>query len=106
LIEGAKLGRVIGHTPQAEARRKESKRRHDLARQDWCPSDQPSWLTGDFYAKEIEPRLNRATRALARPRSLARTVARTHKLTHEPHALASGPRPKSTPFSSVAGGWV
>lgn len=61
LIEGAKLGRVSGHTPQAEARRKETKHRHDLARQGWCPSDQPSWLTGDFYAKEIGPRLNRAT---------------------------------------------
>ena len=61
LIEGAKLGRVIGHTPQAEARRRETKRRHDLARQSWHPSNQPGWLTEDFYAKEIQPRLDRAT---------------------------------------------
>jgi len=61
LIEGAKLGRVIGHTPQAEARRRESKRRHDLSRQEWSTSDQPSWLTEEFYKKTIQPRLNSAS---------------------------------------------
>ena len=61
LIEGAKLGRVIGHTPQAEARRRESKRRHDSERQNWTRTDQPSWLTEDFYVKEIQPRLKDAT---------------------------------------------
>ena len=61
LIDGAKLGRVVGHTPQAEARRMESKRRHDLERRNWSPSDHPRWLTEDFYAKEIQPRLKGAT---------------------------------------------
>lgn len=61
LIAGARLGRVIGHTPQAEARRRDSKQRHDLARQSWLSSDHPSWLTEDFYSKEIQPRLNGAT---------------------------------------------
>jgi hypothetical protein len=61
LIEGAKLGRVVGHTPQAEARRRESKRRHDLEREYWSPSDHPSWLTKHFYTREIQPRLNGAT---------------------------------------------
>jgi hypothetical protein len=61
LIEGAKLGRVLGHTPQAEARRRDSKQRHDLGRQDWSPADQPTWLTEDFYTREIQPRLSGAT---------------------------------------------
>jgi hypothetical protein len=61
LIAGARLGRVIGHGPQAQARRKGSKRRHDLERQNWSPSDQPNWLTEDFYAKELKPRLKSAT---------------------------------------------
>lgn len=61
LIEGAKSGRVIGHTPLSEARRRESKQRHDLARQRWSRSDHPSWLTEDFYAKQIQPRLKGAT---------------------------------------------
>ena len=57
----ARLGRLIGHTPQAEARRRESKRCHDLERQKWSLSDKPRWLTEDFYAKEIQPRLKGAT---------------------------------------------
>jgi CRISPR-associated endonuclease Cas1 len=61
LIAGARLGRVIGHTPEAEARRRESKQRHDLARQSWSPSDHPTWLTEDFYATEIQPRLKGST---------------------------------------------
>jgi len=61
LIAGARLGRVIGHTPEAEAMRRESKRRHDLARQSWSPSNYPTWLTDDFYAKEIQPRLKGST---------------------------------------------
>ena len=61
LIEGARLGRVIGHGPQAQERRKETKRRNDLARQNWSPADQPKWLTEDFYRTEIQPRLKGAT---------------------------------------------
>jgi hypothetical protein len=61
LIAGARLGRLIGHTPQAEARRRESKRCHDLERQKWSLSDKPRWLTEDFYTKEIQPRLKGAT---------------------------------------------
>jgi CRISPR-associated protein Cas1 len=61
LIAGARLGRVIGHTPVSEARRRESKQRHDLARQNWSSSDHPTWLTEDFYAKEIQPRLKGST---------------------------------------------
>jgi CRISPR-associated endonuclease Cas1 len=61
LITAARLGRAIAHGQQAQARLKKTKRRHDLARQSWSPSDQPSWLTENFYAKEIQPRLKGAT---------------------------------------------
>jgi len=58
---GSETGTVIGHGPQAQGRRKETKRRHDLARQNWSPADQPNWLTEDVYATEIQPRLKTAT---------------------------------------------
>ena len=61
LIAVARLGRVIAHGQQAQAQLRKTKRRHDLARQSWSPSDQPGWLTADFYAKEIQPRLKDAT---------------------------------------------
>jgi len=81
LIEGAKLGRVIGHTSQAEARRRESKRRHDLARQSWSASDHPSWLTEGFYTKEIQPRLNGST--LPRSQQLLVSQFRTRPISGE-----------------------
>ena len=49
-----------GSYSEAEARRRESKLRHDLARQSWSPTDHPSWLTKDFYANEIQLRLKGA----------------------------------------------
>jgi CRISPR-associated endonuclease Cas1 len=42
LIDGATAGRVAAQTAVAKARRKDTKRRQDLARSNWCPSDQPA----------------------------------------------------------------
>ena len=61
LIAGAKLGRVAAQSSTAKARRSETKRRHDLARSNWSPSDQPAWLTDEVYSKQIQPRLHDAT---------------------------------------------
>ncbi len=61
LIAGAKLGRVIGHGPQAQARRKETKRLNDEARSQWSPLKQPSWLTEETYRQKIQPLLTKAT---------------------------------------------
>ena len=61
LIEGAQAGRVSAQTTTAKARRRETKRLHDLARVNWSPSDQPSWLTEDLYKDQIQPRLVGAT---------------------------------------------
>ncbi|MGP0098019.1 MAG: CRISPR-associated endonuclease Cas1 [Terriglobales bacterium] len=57
LISGARLGRVISHGPQAQARRKETKRLNDLARSQWSPSSLPAWLTQEAYVEQIQPRL-------------------------------------------------
>lgn len=57
LIGGAKLGRVIAHGALAQARLKETKLRHDLARKEWSPTNQPGWLTQAVYETEIQPKL-------------------------------------------------
>ncbi len=57
LIAGAKRGRIISHSPQAQAGRKETKRLNDLARSQWSPSTLPSWLTEETYTSQIQPRL-------------------------------------------------
>lgn len=57
LIAGAQLGRVISHSPQAQARRRETKRLNDLARIGWSSSRLPTWLTEAVYRNEIRPLL-------------------------------------------------
>jgi CRISPR-associated endonuclease Cas1 len=57
LIAGAELGRKISHGELAQARRKESRRRHALARSAWSPNDLPTWLTEEVYEARILPKL-------------------------------------------------
>lgn len=61
LIDGARAGRVAAQSATAKARRSDTKRRHDLARSSWTPTDQTSWLTVETYTKQIQPRLKGAT---------------------------------------------
>jgi CRISPR-associated endonuclease Cas1 len=61
LIVGARLGRLISHTPQSEARRRETKRINDLARSQWSPLKQPSWLSEETYRQKVRPLLAKAT---------------------------------------------
>lgn len=61
LLEGARVGRLIAHGSQGQARLKETKRRHDLARSQWSPSSLPAWLTEEVYEKQIRPRLTDAS---------------------------------------------
>jgi CRISPR-associated endonuclease Cas1 len=58
LIEAAKLGRIATHSPEAEAQRAATQRRQVTARKAWRAYDQPDWLTKDFYAERIQPRLS------------------------------------------------
>lgn len=61
LIELAREGRIAAQSPEAQARRAETKRRHDLARRGWLPSSQPSWLNIETYIKKIQPLLSGTT---------------------------------------------
>jgi hypothetical protein len=66
LVELAKVGRVAAQTPEAQARRAKTKRRHDIVRKAWSPPSQPDWLTAEFYMQRIQPKLAEITvRALA-----------------------------------------
>ncbi len=59
--EVARRGRLASKSAESRARRRETKHRHDLARQGWSPSQQSAWLTEDCYTTEIQPRLKDAT---------------------------------------------
>jgi CRISPR-associated endonuclease Cas1 len=57
LIEAAKLGRVAGHTSAARERQAKKQRQHADEIKRWNPSEQPDWLTEDFYREKIQPKL-------------------------------------------------
>ncbi len=57
VMKAAKLGRLATHSPEAQARRSETQRRQNAARNSWNPSDKPDWLDEKFYRDRIQPRL-------------------------------------------------
>jgi hypothetical protein len=57
MSKAARLGRIAAFTPEARAKRSATQQAKARARYDWKPSDQPVWLTPDFYAKKILPSL-------------------------------------------------
>jgi hypothetical protein len=61
MLEGARLGRIATHTPEAEALRGATQRRQADALRRWRPSDLPGWLTEDMYEKRVQPALQQLT---------------------------------------------
>jgi hypothetical protein len=57
MLEVAKVGRVVTHGPQAQAKRSATRRRQAAALSSWKPEDQPAWLTEAVYAERIRPAL-------------------------------------------------
>jgi CRISPR-associated endonuclease Cas1 len=55
--EYARLGRLAALAPEPQAKRAETQRIKARARWDWKPSDQPKWLTSDFYTTKVQPSL-------------------------------------------------
>ena len=61
MVEGARLGRIATHTPEAEALRGASQRKQADALRAWHPSDLPKWLTEAVYRNRIQPALETLT---------------------------------------------
>lgn len=59
VMKAAKLGRLATHSPEAQARRSESQRRQNAARNSWDPASNPTWLTEQFYKDHIQGALRR-----------------------------------------------
>ena len=53
----AAKGRLVSHTPEAQARRVVARRKNALIEAAWKPSAQPAWLTEATYLERIQPRL-------------------------------------------------
>jgi CRISPR-associated endonuclease Cas1 len=57
LVDVARLGRSVAHTPEARAREGQKQRQHAAARNSWTPSSNPDWLTAKAYEERIQPPL-------------------------------------------------
>jgi uncharacterized OB-fold protein len=55
--EVAKRGRLVSHTPKAQAKRLAARRRNARAEAAWKPSQQPAWLTERVYVEHVHPKL-------------------------------------------------
>jgi CRISPR-associated endonuclease Cas1 len=75
LVEAATQGRLVAHNPDAQARRAAARRRDLRALREWQATDQPAWLTEQFYVAEIQPRLRHVTLSTL---STALSVSRTY----------------------------
>jgi CRISPR-associated endonuclease Cas1 len=60
------IGRASANSPEAQAKRSATQRRHERARAEWNPLDQPAWLTSTFYAEQIQPRVRGLARSTIR----------------------------------------
>ena len=86
LIEGAKIGRIAGHTPQALAKEGKSQRRHAEARSLWKETSQPAWLTPEFYSEEVQPLLsNVRTSIIVKRIGVSRWYAGKIRQGYRPH---------------------
>ena len=54
----AEQGRMAAHTVESEEKRAATLRKRHASRREWSMFDHPEWLTEQFYAEEIQPRLD------------------------------------------------
>jgi CRISPR-associated endonuclease Cas1 len=61
MVEVARQGRIASKSSESRARVAATQRRQQKARWNWQPSSHPSWLTGEAYTRQIQPRLGSTT---------------------------------------------
>jgi CRISPR-associated endonuclease Cas1 len=93
MLEIAKVGRLVTHNPEAQARRSASRRRQAAALSAWRSENQPAWLTETVYVEKIQPALpafpaSRIASALAVSHPYAVDVRSGKRRPHPRHWLA------------------
>jgi len=82
----AKAGRVAALSPSAQIKRAATQKTNARARYDWNSSDQPVWLTSDFYSTKILPSLASVSSAsIARRLSVSYSYADDIRKGRMPH---------------------
>ncbi|MGP0021258.1 MAG: CRISPR-associated endonuclease Cas1 [Candidatus Sulfotelmatobacter sp.] len=86
MLNVARIGRQMANSPKARLKRANTLRKNTLAQQSWKPSDQPAWLTEEFYMTKIQPVLaSMSASAIARRISVSRCYAGRIRGGYRPH---------------------
>jgi len=86
LADTARIGRMAARSPEARAKHIASRRRHAQACTAWDASTQPAWLTAEFYAEMIQPRLAEISgSAIASRLGVSRWYAARIRQGYRPH---------------------
>jgi CRISPR-associated endonuclease Cas1 len=86
LTTAASKGRFLSHSSTAEAKRSKTRKANHAALREWSASDQPAWLTAEFYAQKIQPLLiPLSSRAIARQLTVSRGYANEIRHGRLPH---------------------
>ncbi|NYF52356.1 hypothetical protein HDF12_002755 [Edaphobacter lichenicola] len=86
LTKIATQGRVVSHTAPAQAKRSKTQIANQANIRKWSSSDQASWLTVEFYAEKIQPRMSSLSASLITSRlSVSRGYAGNIRKGRVPH---------------------
>jgi len=86
LVRAASEGRMASHTSQAETKRSKTQLVSFANRKKWSDSDQPAWLTADFYGEKIIPKVaSLSSYAIARNLAVSRGYSTEIKRGRVPH---------------------
>jgi CRISPR-associated endonuclease Cas1 len=86
MIDAARIGRQTANGPEAQEKRAHTQRKNALAQHAWKSSDQPAWLTEEFYSEKIQPLLAAmSASAIARQISVSRWYAGRIREGYRPH---------------------
>lgn len=84
--EAAHVGRVAALSADAQAKRSATQQVNARARWEWNSSDQPSWLTAQFYSEKIQPTLRTVSGSMiAKALNVSRAYANELRKGRLPH---------------------
>lgn len=64
LARATPKGRIAAQSPEAQRKRSATRKRNAMAQSHWKPSDQPAWLTAEFFSTKVRPLLISISSAL------------------------------------------
>ena len=86
MLDAARIGRDTANGPEAQLKRASTQHKNALAQHSWKPSNQPAWLTEEFYSEKIQPVLAAmSASAIARQISVSRWYAGPIREGYRPH---------------------